>query len=61
MRLREDGIDADAIDLERDLLAGVLVVTLDLDHEEEAQAVALLGKVERLPGLRKVAVTHREA
>jgi putative Mg2+ transporter-C (MgtC) family protein len=59
-RLRVDGIDAGAIDLERDLLAGVLVVTLDLDHKEEGEAVALLGKVERLPGLRRVEVMHRE-
>jgi putative Mg2+ transporter-C (MgtC) family protein len=61
LRLRQDGIDAEAIDLERDLLAGVLVVTLDLDHTKEEEAVTLLGKVERLPGLRRVAVIHREA
>ncbi|HEY2158217.1 MAG TPA: MgtC/SapB family protein [Isosphaeraceae bacterium] len=60
LRLRNDGVDPKAIDLERDLLAGVLVVTLDLDHQEEGEAVALLGKVERLPGLRRVTVMHRE-
>jgi putative Mg2+ transporter-C (MgtC) family protein len=59
-KLRSDGVEPDAIDLERDLLTGVLVVTLDLDHRSEAEAVALLGHLERLPGLRRVALTHRE-
>ena len=58
-RLRSGGIVARAIDLEKDLLDGVLVVTLDLDHESEDQAVALLAELERLPGLRRVALTHR--
>jgi putative Mg2+ transporter-C (MgtC) family protein len=58
-QLHSDGVEPDAIDLERDLLTGVLVVTLDLDHRGEAEAVALLGHLERLPGLRRVALTHR--
>ena len=60
-RLRGDGFQAEAIDLERDLGAGLLVVTLDLDHDTEAEAVALLADLERLPGLRRVALTHRDA
>ena len=59
VRLRGAGIEAGAIDLERDLGAGLLVVTLDLDHDAEAEAVALLGDLERLPGLRRVTLTHR--
>ena len=59
-RLHDDGVDPEAIDLERDLRAGLLVVTLDLDHDTETGCVALLGDLERLPGLRRVALTHRD-
>lgn len=60
-RLRGDGIAPSAIDLERDLRVGLLVVTLDLDHRDESEALALLRDLERLPSLRRVALTHREA
>lgn len=59
-RLRGDGVDPETIDVERDLRADLLVVTLGLDHRGEAEGVALLGDLERLPGLRRVAVAHRE-
>jgi putative Mg2+ transporter-C (MgtC) family protein len=59
-RLRGAGVEARAIDLERDLQGGQLVVTLDLDHDTEDRAVALLGELERIPGLRRVALSHRD-
>ncbi len=59
-RLRGEGVEAGAIDLERDLGAGLLVVTLDIDHDTESGAVALLAELERLPGLRRVTLTHRD-
>ena len=59
-RLRGSGLAPEAIDLDRDLSTRRLTITLALIQAEEIQVVGLLGDLERLPGLERVALTHRE-
>ncbi len=59
-RLRSVGVQADAIDFERDLSTRRLTIALGVTHDDESQGVRLLKELERLPGVRRVALTHRE-
>lgn len=58
-QLQAAGIVADAYDLARDLDADSLTLSLDLEHQSEAEALPVLASIERLVGLRKVSVSHR--
>ncbi len=58
-RLRDVGIVPEAFDVDRDLGAGTLALTIDLEHSLESEALVVLANVEALPGLRRVSMTHR--
>jgi putative Mg2+ transporter-C (MgtC) family protein len=57
--LRDAGILAKAYDIDRDLAAGVLALTIDLDHSDESDAIPVMASLEGLSGLRKITMTHR--
>jgi putative Mg2+ transporter-C (MgtC) family protein len=59
-RLTAENVFPSALDFERDLQAGLLIVTFEIDHEGEIQGIALMPALERLPGVRKIGLTHRE-
>jgi putative Mg2+ transporter-C (MgtC) family protein len=59
-RLGQQGIVPKTIEVDRKVARDRITVRLTVEQDEEAESIALLRTLERLPGLLRVSVTHRK-